>query len=51
MDFDRPGDFDNCQAHAKSKDTLHKEQLKAKLAEINALKGRLSLANQQNMGE
>jgi hypothetical protein len=51
MDFDDPAEFKNYQLHAKSKDTLHKEQLKAKSAEISALKGRISFANQQIVGE
>jgi hypothetical protein len=51
MDFDNPAKFNNYQAHAKSKDTLHKEQLRAKSAEISALKGRISFANQQITGE
>ena len=46
MDFDNPAEFNNYQLHAKSKDTLHKEQLRAKSAEISALKGRISFANQ-----
>ena len=46
MDFDNPAEFNNYQLHAKSKDTWHKEQLRAKLAEIGALKGRISFGNQ-----
>jgi len=47
MDFDNPAEFNSYLLHAKSKDTLHKEQLRAKSAEISVLKGRISFANQQ----
>ncbi len=51
MDFDNEDDWNHYALSRKSKNDFHKEQLKAKSAELKSVQARVTLANHTNNGE
>ena len=50
-DFDNENDWNDYASCKKNKNDFHKEQLKAKSAELKSLQAQVTLANHTNNGE
>jgi hypothetical protein len=51
MDFDKVDDWNDYASSMKSKNDLHKEQLKAKSAELKSVRAQVTLIKHSNNGE